>query len=231
LKMTKQNIMEKQNISEDLVQLIKQQIIEGELNPGDRIVETKFAKDLGISQTPVREAIRQLSGEGVVVIVPNKGPMVRELNMQDVFEIYSLRAVYEGLAIRLAIRNASDQDIQELESVYEDMKRKMNDDEVPSLLEESLYIHQSIIRLSKHERLIRMYKTISFQIALVNRILGRASTKQKEVEQHWELIDAMRRRDPDHAEGVMREHIHRSYQEFADMKEVDGTLFDEHSWF
>ncbi|MDQ6419724.1 GntR family transcriptional regulator [Paenibacillus sp. LHD-117] len=231
MNITKQIILEKQNISEDLVQLIKQQILDGELNPGDRIIETKFAKDLGISQTPVREAIRLLSGEGIVTIVPNKGPLVRAFHMKDVFEVYSLRAVYEGLAIRLAVKNASDEDIRHLQEFYESMEAKLNDNSVPSLLKDSLYIHQSIISLSRHERLIHMYKTISFQIALVNRMLGSTSTKQKEVEQHWELIDALNRRDADYAEGIMRAHIHRSYREFADMKEIDNSSFDDSAWF
>ncbi len=92
---TKQSFMEKKSMSQDLVTLIKQQILNGELNPGDRIVETKVAKELGISQTPVREAVRMLSGEGIINIVPNRGPIVKEIEERDIFEIYSLRASLE----------------------------------------------------------------------------------------------------------------------------------------
>jgi DNA-binding GntR family transcriptional regulator len=230
-KVTKQTILDNKNISEDIVELIKQQIVDGELNPGDRIVETKLAKELGISQTPVREAVRQLSGEGIIKIVTNKGPIVREFYMRDVFEIYSLRAVLEGLAIRLATFNASEEDIRQLQEFYETMKAKLHDDEVPSLLQESLYIHQSIIRLSNHERLTSIYKSISFQISLVNRILGKKSTKAKEVEQHWELVEALIGRDPDEAEKVMRRHIRRSYREFAELNAVDSSEFQDGVWF
>ncbi|WP_409347311.1 GntR family transcriptional regulator [Paenibacillus sp. MBLB4367] len=227
---TKQTIIGNKNISEDIVDLIKQQILSGELNPGNRIVETKLAKELGISQTPVREAIRQLSGEGIITIVTNKGPMVRDFHMKDVFEIYSLRAVLEGFAIRLATSNATEEDIEHLQTFHEEMKAKLHDDSIPSLLQESLYIHQTIIRLSEHERLNAMYKSISFQIVLVNRILGKKSTKAKEVEQHGELIEALVKRDPDEAELVMRRHIHRSYREFAELKAVDSIAFKEATW-
>ncbi|MFK7692727.1 GntR family transcriptional regulator [Paenibacillus sp. HJGM_3] len=230
-RVTKQTILENKNISEDIVELIKQQIVDGELNPGERIVETKMAKELGISQTPVREAIRQLSGEGIIKIVTNKGPIVREFHMRDVFEIYSLRAVLEGLSIRLATYNATEKDIRHLQEFYEAMKAKLHDDTVASLLTESLYIHQSIIRLSNHERLASMYKSIAFQITLVNRILGKKSTKAKEVEQHWELIEALIGRDPDEAEKVMRRHIHRSYREFAELNAVDSSEFQDGVWF
>lgn len=225
-------IIQKQNISEELVKYIKQQIISGELNPGDRIVETKLARELGVSQTPVREAIRHLHGEGIITIVPNKGPMVRTLDMKDVFEIYSVRSMLEGLAIRLATQNASDEQIAEVESFYEQMKLKLHDDSIPSLLPDSSHIHRIIIDMSSHSRLINMYQSISFQISLVNRLLGAKSTKQKEVDQHLELIEVLRNREPDIAEQTMRKHIFRSYRDFIQLteKKEQPLEFDEKLW-
>jgi len=228
---TKQRFREKQSISQDLVGYIKQQIAEGELHPGDRIVETKLAKDLGISQTPVREAIRQLCGEGVITIIPNKGPVVRTLTMKDVFEIYSLRAVLEGLAIRMAIHNASDEDVEQLKAFYEEMKRKEHDPSVETLLPDSLHIHQTIVTLSKHDRLISTYQSISFQISIVNRMMSRASTKRKEVEQHAELVEALASRNPDEAEMIIRRHIFRTYKEFAKVNTVEHPDYGEDIWF
>ncbi|BBH24598.1 GntR family transcriptional regulator [Paenibacillus baekrokdamisoli] len=227
---TRQTFLEKQSMSVDLAEFIKQQILDGHLSPGDRIVETKVAKDLGISQTPVREAIRQLSGEGIITIVPNKGPMVRTFEMKDIFEVYSLRSMLEGLAIRLAVQFATDEDIEELVQFFEEMKRKMADDSVDSLLQDSVYLHQSIIRLSNHSRLSASYDSITFHISLAARILGRVSTKHKEVEQHAELIDALVRRDPDHAEKVMRKHILRSFNEFRELPEAENWAYDDINW-
>ncbi|SDE10558.1 DNA-binding transcriptional regulator, GntR family [Paenibacillus sp. UNCCL117] len=228
---TKLSFMDKQNISHDLVEYFKGLILSGELNPGDRIVETKFARELGISQTPVREAMHILSGEGVVTIVPNKGPVVNELQRSDVYEIYSLRAAIEGLAIRIATQIAPQEAIEELERFYLQMKEKLKDDSIASLLKDSLFIHQSIIRLSAHARLIHTYESISFQISLVNRILGSESTKEKEVEQHLELIEALKQRNPDHAEKVMRKHIYRSYREFIELDEDKHWEDGEALWF
>lgn len=225
-------IIQKQNISEELVKYIKQQIISGELNPGDRIVETKLARELGVSQTPVREAIRHLHGEGIITIVPNKGPMVRTLDMKDVFEIYSVRSMLEGLAIRLATQNATDEQIAGLESFYGEMKQKLHDDSVSSLLHDSSHIHRTIIEMAGHSRLLNMYQSISFQISLVNRLLGAKSTKQKEVDQHLELIEALKKKDPDTAEQTMRKHIFRSYRDFVQLteKKEQQLEFDEKLW-
>jgi DNA-binding GntR family transcriptional regulator len=223
----------KTSLSESLVGYIKQQILNGMLNPGDRIVETKIAEELGISQTPVREALRQLSGEGIVTLVPNKGPIVRALQMDDVFEIYSIRAGLEGLSMRFATQRATDAEVERLVAFHGAMEAKAADEAVPvsSLLADSVSVHQYIVDLSRHSRLVSMYRSISFQIALVNRILGRESTKQKEVDQHREVVEALASRDPDFAEKVMRKHIHRSYCEFLDVQKDLTSEHRQYIWF
>jgi len=223
----------RQSISEDLILYIKQQIASGQLNPGDRIVETKLAQELGISQTPVREAIRRLQGEGIITVVPNKGPMVCTLDKKDVFEIYSIRSMLEGLAIRLAVQNASDEQIEEIERFYNKMKDKLLDESVEYLIDDSLHIHETIMILSRHSRLIATYQSISFQILLVNRMLGTKKTKQNEVLQHGELIEALKRREPDEAELTMRKHIYRSYRDFVELNGLDaeGDELEEKNWF
>ncbi|BBI33901.1 GntR family transcriptional regulator [Cohnella abietis] len=227
---TRQTFLDKQSLSTDLAEYIKQQILDGRLYPGDRIVETKVAKELGVSQTPVREAIRLLSGEGIITIVPNKGPMVRTFDMKDIYEVYSLRSMLEGLAIRLAVQLATDRQIEALVQHFEEMKKKLEDDAVDSLLQESSYIHQSIVRLSNQSRLSASYDSITFHIALAARIVGRVSTKKKEVEQHAELIEALVSRNPDYAEKVMRQHIFRSFNEFRELPETKDWSFDNINW-
>lgn len=226
--------IQKRNISEELMIYIKQQILDGEIHPGDRIIETKFAKELGISQTPVREALRQLQGEGIITIIPNKGPIVTPLDRRAVFETYSIRSMLEGLAIRLVTKHASEKEIQELEDFYLQMKNKLHNEKVQYLLQDSFYIHEKIVLLSNHSRLITMYKSISFHIALANRMIGTKFSKQKEVDMHWELIEAIKTGDPDAAEHTMRKHIYRSYMEFegffAEAPE-DPKDADEKLWF
>ncbi len=221
----------RRSLSQEVATLIKKQMVDGVLNPGDRIVETKLAKELGLSQTPIREAIRQLSGEGIVTIVPNKGPVVQTLTQTDIFEIYSIRAVLEGLAMRMATQVASTEEIEAVQRIHERMVRKLHDDSVTSLLRDSAHLHASIVALSKHTRLIATYESVSFQISLVNRILARVSTKQKEVDQHLELVEALAGRDPEHAERTIRAHIYRSYREFTELEDTPGAPPPESLWF
>ncbi|TMV44705.1 GntR family transcriptional regulator [Paenibacillus mesophilus] len=223
----------KQNITEELITYIKDQILMGHLNPGDRIVESRLAKELGLSQTPVREALRHLQGEGLITIIPNKGTIVSPLDDKAVYEIYSVRALFEGLAIRTVTKQATAEEIAELERLYETMKEKLHDDSVAYLLKDSFYIHEKIVHLSKHAKIISMYRSISFQIALLNRTLGTTSSKQKEVDTHLELIEVIKQGDPDAAEKTMRAHIYRSYMEFVQVAPnppIDPYNGDEQLW-
>lgn len=220
--------VDKRSLSSDVAEYIKEKILNGQLNPGERINETKLKNELGISQTPIREAVHRLAGQGILTTISNRGAQVKTLTNEDIFEIYSTRAVLEGLAIRLAVKNATAEEVDTIVQFYEGMKKDEKNPEVKSLSEQSAYIHQYIYQLSKHSLLQFMYKSISFQVSLVNRILGKKYTKEREVAEHKELIDALTRRDPDHAEEVMRDHIFRSYRECVNLTLKDNGDSSNH---
>src|SRR3974390_2333240 len=98
-----------------VLQELRQSIISGRLNPGERLVEREIIAMMGVSRTVIREALRQLESEGLVAIVPNKGPVVRSLTIEEAQDLYAIRAVLEGLAARLFTEHAEPSEIQELE--------------------------------------------------------------------------------------------------------------------
>ena len=98
---------------------LRQSIIAGRLNPGERLIERELISMMGVSRTVIREALRQLESEGLIANIPNKGPVVRALTLEEARDLYSIRAVLEGLAARLFVENASDAEIQNLENALE----------------------------------------------------------------------------------------------------------------
>lgn len=94
---------------------LRQSIINGRLNPGARLVERELISMMGVSRTVIREALRQLESEGLVAIVPNKGPVVRTLTVEEARDLYAIRAVLEGLAARFFAEKADDQQIKSLQ--------------------------------------------------------------------------------------------------------------------
>lgn len=210
----RKNISNKKNLSYEVSMYIKEQIVKGEIEVGSQLKLNEISDYLGVSQTPVREAIQYLVSENILESFRNKGYFVKRYNEKDVFEIYSLRATIEGAAIRLAAQRNEISELNKLIQIFEEMKRKSVDPDVVSISNYSTKIHETILNMSNHERLIKANELISFQVEVVNSVLERKYTKEFEIKEHEGLIEVLKEGDPDKAEKVMREHIYRSYNNF-----------------
>lgn len=218
-------ILNKKNLSFEVAEYIKEQIISGDIKIGSQLKLNEISDHLGISQTPVREAIQYLVSENVLENFRNKGYFVRKYNEKDIFEIYSLRATIEGLAIRLAAQRNCEKELNELIALFEEMKNKRDDPSVVSISHYSTNIHRKILNMSQHEMLIDVNESIAFQVEMVNSVLERKYTKDFEVSEHEELINVLKEGNPEKAEKVMRNHIYRSYNNF--IKENEGIYSEE----
>lgn len=178
---------------------------EGRLNPGDRLRETDLAERLGMSRTPVREAIRQLEADGIVTHVPRQGASIRGLDYAEVMELYEMRAVLEGTVARLAARAASDIEIEELYDMNQQMAALGN---VPEAFILNRQFHAGLLDAAKNRFLTRSIHAL--QKALM--ILGPTTLTQpdraaKAVEEHFGVLDSIKARDGTLAEAAMRAHI------------------------
>jgi DNA-binding GntR family transcriptional regulator len=207
---------DRKTLGQEVVEVIKQAIRSGEFAQGERIIESRLARDLGLSLTPVREAVRELVGEGILTVSPNRGPSVRILSPEDAFELYTLRAQLEGLGIRLAIRRSSRETREGIAGILHAMQAAVDDPAVTTLQDSSRRIHQGIVDLSGHERLQSFYDALSLQIAMLDRLVAPTSNKQHEVDWHRPIVEALLGDDPGTAEEVMRVHIRESYEAYVE---------------
>jgi DNA-binding GntR family transcriptional regulator len=213
----------RKSLGQEVVSFIKNGIRNGDYVQGERIVESKLARDLGLSLTPIREAVRELVGEGILTVSPNRGPSVRILSLDDAFELYTLRAQLECLAIRLAIRRSSESERESIAGILQGMEASVDDPAIETLQESSRQIHEGIVTLSRHDWLISFYSSLSLQIALLNRLVARTSNKEHEVLWHRPVVQALLDGDPDDAELVMRQHIRESYETYVGAFSEDST--------
>lgn len=183
------------------------EIAAGGLLPGDRLRETEIAERLGVSRTPVREAIRQLEADGLVTHVPRQGASVRRLDHAEMVELYEMRAVLEGMAARLAAR-AADIELDELEAINADLAGARSAHEAFRL---NRMFHAALLDAARN-RFLR-HSMDGLQKAMM--ILGPttlAETARFEValSEHAALLEALRARDGERAEAAMRAHIETS---------------------
>lgn len=179
----------------------------GLFRPGDRLVPDEIASELGMSRMPVREALRRLATEGLVVLRPNRSCVVAGLTLDEIYENFEIRSVLEGLAVRLAMPLVDDAVIDELESLLDRMERvgaKGGSDWVARHQE----FHAYICGLSGRKKLVRQISALHIVIEPYLRIWFDYVEKPLSARQeHQAVIDALCSGDADRAEATMREHI------------------------
>lgn len=193
---------------EKAYRFIKQAILEKKLRPGERLDESELAKVVGLSRTPVREALRLLSAEGLVKVVPHRGAYVVHLSQKDVQEIYQIREVLEGLAARLVAADLPIAALSALEEVLTHYTRAVQEEDEQSITYLDAQFHDIIARTSGNQRLFEEIQTYRGQLQLLRHrsvaIPGRPVRSLKEMRR---ILEAIRCRDPLAAEEAMRAHI------------------------
>ena len=187
-----------------------EELRQGRIGPGDRLREAELAERFGLSRTPIREALRQLETDGLVVHLPRVGAAVRRLDYAEVMELYEMRAVLEGTAARLAARAASDLEIAELDTLNTEMTAAEGDAEQLARLNRQF--HLTLLDAAKNRFLVKAMGAISRTLTILGpSTLTETARVDEAAEEHARLIAAIRARDGDAAEQAMRAHIERAH--------------------
>lgn len=180
------------------------------LKPGDRLTETDLARRLGLSRTPVREAVRQLESDGLVVHLPRVGMVVRELDYAEITELYEMRAVLEGTAARLAARAASDVELAELDAIQAEMTQAAD---AAALAEANRQFHAVLLNAARNRFLVKAVDTVQKTLLILGPSTMEEGARAAEaVAEHAALIAALRARDGKQAEALMRAHIEAAHR-------------------
>ncbi|TVP73975.1 MAG: GntR family transcriptional regulator [Rhodobacteraceae bacterium] len=182
----------------------------GALLPGARLREVELAARLGISRTPVREALRRLEADGLVEHLPRQGACLRRLGYAEVMELYEMRAVLEGTAARLAARSASDLELLELAEINAAMRASDQPGDVARL---NRQFHTSLINAAKNRYLQRAIGAMARTLLILGQsTLFDPARSKSASEEHDTLLGALNTRDGAQAEAVMRAHIEAAHR-------------------
>lgn len=184
-------------------------ISSGEIGAGERLFEQSLAQDLGLSRTPVRDALKRLAAEGLVDIEPHRGAQVISFTPEDVAALYSMRAEFEPVATRLAVPRMSDDDVQLLAELSERMERVVADGTDPGgLTALNNQFHAVFVEGSGNRHLSIALRAL-FRPAVVSRTFRTYTPRalERSMQHHAELVEAAAARDGEWAEAVMRAHV------------------------
>lgn len=187
---------------------IREDILSGKYHRGEELKETAIATNLGVSRTPVREALRQLELEGLVNIIPNKGAYVMGITTKDVKDIYQIRSLLEGLCARWATDKVTDEELVELEeNIYltDFHAKKEHHDQV---LELDNKFHELMYKISGSNILEHVLSDFHHYVERVRKITMASNNRAFESnEEHKKIVDAMKMKDADKAQVLANEHI------------------------
>ena len=194
---------------------LRRQILRGELKPGERLMEISLANKLGVSRTPIREAIRMLEHEGLVVMVPRRGAHVAEITRQELNDVLEIRKTLEVLAIQRACANMTDRDIRQLREAEEAfailVERK--DADITALGEADEHFHDIIYQGTNNRRLIQILNNLREQMYRFRvEYLKDIDIRQMLVREHDAIVKALEIRDTEEAVRLVTMHIDNQYR-------------------
>jgi len=214
-------------LGEHIAHQLRHAILTDQLKPGQRIMERRIAEIMETSRGPVRDALRLLEREGLVVRYPHRGTFVARLTTQDLEEIHSLRVALETLALDYAIKRATDEQVDELDKLVQAMSVQAKREYTPfDATDLDLEFHHTLCRISGHKRVLAAWEALNPQIRMLllsHRTLQPADFRQRAVEWHRQLAAAVRNGDAKSARTLMQKHLAASFESVADLSAEDQT--------
>jgi DNA-binding GntR family transcriptional regulator len=212
---------------------VRAAIVENRYRPGQRLIEQRIAAELGLSRTPVREALRILEAEGLVISERNRGAMVRPLSPTEVVDLYGLRIRLESYAAQLAAERITDAELAELADAADDFGAVRHDVDVTTiegvrrLNEANRRFHDRILAAARHDRLATMLaRTVDIPLVFqAFRSFGPAEIERSDTFHHL-IVEAISRRDGARAAALMAEHIAQGRDAVLDALAVAGETPD-----
>ena len=196
------------NLKEAVYQRLKESIIRGQILPGSKLVETQISQELGVSRTPLREAISRLGQEGLLEVVPRHGTFVRKQSVNEILESLDIREALEGLAARLAARHATPEIIHKMKTCFSDFSPKNVEKSIKDYAQQNVRFHHLVIQASQNRRLIGIIRNLYDQMDMVRLhtivLPGRA---RKSLAEHREIIRLIEKKRGEMAEKRLRLHI------------------------
>jgi DNA-binding GntR family transcriptional regulator len=224
---TKSIRRERRVLRDEIRDQLIEEILNGRLAPGERIVEMRIAQQFGVSQAPVREALRDLDLLGFVVSSPFRGAIVRQLSVEELVQLYPIRAVLEGLAARHAATRIDAATVTKLERLLATMRTAADRGDNRRAVEADFAFHLTIVEASGNRLLQQIWDRMRLATTTFLTVSKSHHSLREIVDRHAAVVDALRTHDPDAAERALRLHIEEPGEWLRAALEQESAEADE----
>ncbi|ADI00902.1 MAG TPA: GntR family transcriptional regulator [Syntrophothermus lipocalidus] len=195
-------------LREVVFETLREAIINGTLKPGERMMEIQLAEQLGVSRTPVREAIRKLELEGFVVMIPRKGAYVAGISLKDIADVFEVRAAMEALAAGLAAERITAEELEEMERLLVRIGEHIEANRLEEVVEMDTLFHEALYKASRNLKLEQILQNLREQIQRFRSTSLAFPGRMKEaLEEHKKIVEAISDRNTALAQQLAQEHI------------------------
>ena len=211
------------SLHDTIVNRIRSMIYDGDLKPGEKVPEKMLCETLGISRTPLREALKVLASEGTLELLPNRGARVARLTAEDVDEMFPVMGALEGLSGELACAKATDADIAELRALHYQMALHHTRAERAEYFAIKQKIHEKIMAVAGNDLLVTMYEGLAGRIRRARYISSITSGRWDEaMAEHEEILAALEARDAPRLAAILKGHLRNKCEAVKEVLRNDG---------
>ena len=214
-----------QNLHEAIFQKLRLLLVEGKIAPGSKLNERELAESLNVSRTPIREAIRRLAADGLVELIANRGAIAVQLSLEDVINTFNVIADLEGFSGELAANNISDTALSELEALQYEMLASYARRDLSTYYKLNLCIHHLINQAANNPVLAQLFSQVNARIEALRFRSNQDGVKwEKAVEEHQEMLDALKARDSARMRRIMIQHVHNKRDVVVQLLKAELSL-------
>lgn len=200
-------------LREVVSETMREAIVNGTLKPGERLMEIQLAEELGVSRTPVREAIRKLELEGFVVMIPRRGTYVAGLSIKDINEVFEIRTALDVLAAGLAAERITEEELEQMERLMVEIGEHIDKGDMDAIITLDSEFHDILYKASRNDRLVGIINNLREQFTRFRSIsIAYPGRLKNTLEEHRQLVEAIAQRNSDTAQQLAREHMENAEQ-------------------
>jgi len=210
-----------QPLREVVCETLRDAIRKGKLKPGERLMESQLAEDLGVSRTPVREAIRKLELEGYVIMMPRRGTYVANLSIRDVNEVFEIRTSLDSLASGLAAERITDEELERLQRLLVAIGGYIEENDMDKIVECDTEFHDLLYQASRNSRLVGIIFNLREQLTRFRSTsMAFPGRLKATLEEHRRIVEAIAQGDVAEARAAAEYHMEKSEQTLLESMEV-----------
>lgn len=209
--------LRRKSLHEELADGLREMIVRGDLTPGTKVPEKDLCSVFNVSRTPLREALKVLAAEGLVVLEPNRGAWVSKITVEDLEEVFPVMGALESLSGELACQNITDAEIAEIRSVHDVMRRAYDARDMEGYFAANRQIHELILNAARNETLTSQYHSLATRVSRARYVAKMTEERwERAMAEHEDILQSLSSRDAVALSAVLKRHLKTKFETVRD---------------